>query len=99
MDSQNILPSLLGDDAAGRPELVEQGGPICLRQKAWKFIPASPGAAKNNATNSETGNAPGPQLYDLSKDLGERQNLAKTQPEQVQRMAAALESARLGAGK
>ncbi len=99
VDSQNVLPALLGQDMTGRAELVEQGGPIGLRQGHWKFIPASPGVAKNKNTNSETGNASGPQLYDLSKDLGERQNQAKTQPDQVQSMTAALEKARLGPGK
>jgi arylsulfatase A-like enzyme len=97
VDSQNVLPALLGDDATGRAELVEQGGPIVLRQGPWKFIPASPGVARNKNTHSETGNAPAPQLYDVSKDLGESRNLAKTQPAQVQSMSAALEKARFGA--
>lgn len=99
MDSQNMLPALLGADETGRTELVEQGGPLSLRQGDWKFIPASPGAAKNKNTHSETGNAPGPQLYDLSQDLGESQNLAKTQQDRVKAMATALEKARLGPGK
>ncbi len=99
VDSHNILPAILGADATGRTELVEQGGPISLREGNWKFIPSSPGSARNKETNSETGNAPGPQLYDLSRDLGEQQNLAKTQPDQANRMAAALEKARLGGGK
>ncbi len=99
VDSQNILPALLGEDLNGRTELVEQGGPVSLRQGNWKFIPANAGVARNKGTNSETGNAAVPQLYDLSKDLGESQNLAKTQPDQAQSMAAALEKAHLGAGK
>jgi arylsulfatase A-like enzyme len=99
VDSHNVLSALLGRDPTGRTELVEQGGPISLRQGNWKFIPANHGPAKSKNTNSETGNAHGPQLYDLSKDLGESQNLAKTQPDQAQSMAAALEKARFGAGK
>ena len=99
VDSQNVLPALLGEDLTGRTELVEQGGPVSLRQGNWKFIPASPGAGRSKNTHNETGNGPGPQLYDLSKDLGESQNLAKTQPDLVESMAAALEKARLRAGK
>ncbi|WP_397381383.1 arylsulfatase [Prosthecobacter sp.] len=99
VDSQNILPALLGTDTTGRTQLVEQGGPTSLRDGDWKFIPASPGTAKNKNTNSETGNAPGPQLYDLSQDIGESQNLAKTQQDRVKAMASALEKARLGPGK
>jgi hypothetical protein len=67
----------------GRTQLVEQGGPISLRIGNWKFIPASPGTAKNKNINIETGNAPGSQLYDLSQDIGESQNLAKTQQNRV----------------
>lgn len=93
-DSQNVLAALLGDDATGRPELVEQGGPLALRQGKWKFIPPTPGPAKSKNTNSEIANAPQPQLYDLSKDLGERENLAGTTPERVKQMAEALEKAR-----
>ena len=99
VDSHNVLSALLGRDPTGRTELVEQGGPISLRQGNWKFIPANHGPAKSKNTNSETGNAPDPQLYDLSKDLGESQNLAKTQPDQAQSMAAALEKDRLRASK
>jgi arylsulfatase A-like enzyme len=96
-DGQNVLPALLGKDATGRTELVEQGGAISLRQGKWKLIPTSPGIVLSKNTHSETGNAPEPQLYDLSQDLGESHNLAKTQPDQVQSMSAALEKARLGA--
>ena len=99
VDSQNVLPALLGEDKTGRAELVEQGGPLSLRQGNWKFIPANQGPARSKSTYNETGNAPGPQLYDLSKDLGESQNLAKIQPDLTQSMAAALEKARLGVGK
>lgn len=93
-DSQNVLAALLGDDATGRAELVEQGGPLALRQGNWKFLPSNPGPAKNKNTNSETASAPQPQLYDLSKDLGERENLAKKHVERVNQMAAALEKTR-----
>lgn len=99
VDSQNILASLMGTDMTGRRQLVEQGGPVSLRDGNWKFIPPSPGPTKNKNTSSETGNAPGPQLYDLSQDLGESQNLAKTQQDRVKAMASALEKALLEPGK
>ena len=95
-DSQNRLPALLGQDATGRAELVEQGGPLDLRQGNWKFIPASAGPPRSKNTNSETGNASGPQLYYLSQDLGEGQNLAKKLPDRAQNMQDALKKARLG---
>ncbi|WP_395735366.1 arylsulfatase [Prosthecobacter sp.] len=98
-DSQNVLSALLGEDPVGRSELLEQGGPVALRQGSWKYIPANAGMARNKNTNSETGNAPDAQLYDLSKDLGETQNLAKSDPSQAQNMAAALEKARSTSAK
>lgn len=93
-DSQNVLAALLGDDSTGREELVEQGGPLALRLGNWKFIPAGQGPAINKNTNSETANAPQPQLYDLSQDLGERENLAQKHPEKASQMASILEKAR-----
>ncbi|MFN0080544.1 MAG: sulfatase family protein [Prosthecobacter sp.] len=98
-DSQNMLPALLGQDSAGRAELVEQGGPLALRQGVWKFIPSSPGQAVSKNTHNETGNAPKARLYDLSQDLGEAENLAEMHPERVQNMAAALEKIQSGTGR
>jgi arylsulfatase A len=36
------------------------------------------------------GNDPAPQLYDLSKDIGETENLAEKYPDRVKAMAAQL---------
>ena len=52
-------------------------------------------AAQQN-TNTELGNDPAPQLYDLSKDAGERNNLAASRPEKVSELAAILERIRTG---
>jgi arylsulfatase A-like enzyme len=91
-DSQNHLPALLGEASVARTALVEQGGLLALRDRAWKFIPPSKGPRVNANTNSETGNAPEPQLYNLENDLGETNNLASTQTELVNQMAAQLEA-------
>lgn len=98
-DSHDVLAALLGLDPVGRAELVEQGGPLALRQGEWKFIPSSPGPAKSKNTNSETASSGSPQLYDLSKDLGETQNLAPQMPDRVQGMASALDKARENGGR
>ena len=42
-------------------------------------------------TNTETGNDPAGQLYDLARDPGERENLAARHPDRVKEMAAQLE--------
>lgn len=93
-DTQDVLPALLGDSKNGRETLVEHSGTLSLRQGRWKFIPANKGVARFQQTNTETGNAPQPQLYDLAADPGERNNLAAAHPERVREMAAALQKIR-----
>jgi arylsulfatase A-like enzyme len=93
-DSCNVLPTLLGESPAGRADLVEQGGPLALREGAWKFIPPNPGRRLNWNTETETGNEPVPQLFDLAQDLGETQNVATAQAERVQQMTVRLAAVR-----
>lgn len=88
-DSENILPALLGESKAGRTTLVEAAGGKAFREGNWKYIRANKGP-KTNLTKNELGNNDAPQLFDLSKDLGEQTNLAATDPTRVQRMEAAL---------
>jgi arylsulfatase A-like enzyme len=93
-DSQNALPTLLGESTIGRASLVEQGGSLALREGSWKFIPANKGRRLSWNTDTETGNEPVPQLFDLSQDLGETNNLAGAQSERVRQLAAQLETVR-----
>ncbi len=93
-DSQNQLASLLGESSRGRTSLVEQGGPLALRDGAWKFIPPANGPRLNWNTKTETGNAPQPQLFDLAEDVGETNNLAAAQSERAAKMAAQLQAVR-----
>jgi len=89
-DSQNILPALLGETQQGRQELVEHASRLSLREGSWKFIRASKGPAVSKFTNTETGNHPSPQLFDLSQDPGEQRDLAQTSPAQLQAMQKRL---------
>jgi hypothetical protein len=93
-DSLNILPALLGDTRVGRDHSVHHSGRLALREGSWKFIPAGSGAAVMANTGTETGEAPVDQLYDLSHDLGERNNLASQYPDRASAMAARLQSIR-----
>ena len=90
-DSQNQLAALLGESPSGRTSLIEQGGPLALRDGEWKFIPPATGARLNGNTKTETGNSPQPQLFNLANDIGETNNLASTQPERAKKMAVQLE--------
>jgi arylsulfatase A-like enzyme len=89
-DSFDISAALLGRSQAGRDHLVEHAGTLSLIRGDWKYIAPSKGARMNNSTNTELGNDPQPQLYNLKDDLGEKKNLAAERPEIVKEMAAML---------
>jgi arylsulfatase A-like enzyme len=93
-DSTDIVAALLGKSKTGRTELVEEAGALSLRQGNWKYIEPNNKQKINQNTNTELGNDSVPQLYDLSRDPGEKQNLAATDPDRVKSMAAALERIR-----
>jgi arylsulfatase A len=93
-DSMDILPALLGKSQKGRESLVEHAGTLALRKGQWKYIEPNKGVPVLKNTNTETGNSPEPQLYDLSEDIAERRNLATEKPETVQEMAALLKQIR-----
>ena len=61
-----------------------------LRQNDWTFIPPHDGPAVSPNTNNELGNAPEPQLYDLSMDLGQIRNVAAENPDVVEQMPTRL---------
>lgn len=91
MDSENMLTALQGKNKQGRSVLVEQGGTLALVMDNWKYIEPSKGPALFKLTNIESGNAPVPQLYDLSKDIAEKNNLANRYPEKTKEMARMLD--------
>jgi arylsulfatase A-like enzyme len=70
--------------------LIEQAGVLSLREGSWKYIEPSHRPKVARETNTELGNDTVDQLYDLSSDPGETQNLAARQPDRVARMKAEL---------
>jgi arylsulfatase A-like enzyme len=93
-DSFDVLGALLGRTRTGRDHLVEHAGTLSLIQGDWKYIEPSKGARISANTNTELGNAPQPQLYNLKDDLGERNDVATQHPEKVKEMAALLQKIR-----
>ncbi len=85
-DSFDMLEVLLGKSEKGRDWIVEHAGTLSVIKENWKYIEPSDRAAYNKWTNTELGNAPEPQLYNLSSDLGETENLATQYPEKVKEM-------------
>jgi arylsulfatase A-like enzyme len=90
-DSFDVMPALLGKSKTGREHLVQQAAVLSLRQGAWKYIEPGRGPKINVNTNTEMGNDPAGQLYDLSRDFGERENLTAREPDKMKEMAARLE--------
>ncbi len=83
-DSQNHLPALLGDTQEARSELVTQA------------FNASQLALRSGQLKLITGKQA--QLYNLSTDPGEQQNLATQQPEVVNQLLRKLEAIRTQQG-
>jgi arylsulfatase A-like enzyme len=93
-DSIEMSSALLGKDTKGREWLVEHANGLGLIEGDWKYIVPGNGPKIQANTNTEMGNDPGPQLYDLSKDIGEQNNLAAQYPERVKAMAERLAKVR-----
>lgn len=83
LDSVSFLPTLLGNTAEQKPheflfwEFYERQGARAIRKGNWKAV-------------RPTWSAP-VELYDLSKDSGERNNLAAGHPEIVKELTALME--------
>ncbi|MBK8979768.1 MAG: arylsulfatase [Planctomycetes bacterium] len=93
-DSLDQLATWLGESATGRDHVIEQAGVLSLRVGNWKLIEPSRRARRDQATATELGNAPEPQLYDLTADPGERDDRAASEPERAAAMAARLAALR-----
>ena len=88
------MDALLGISKKGREYLIEQAGTLSVLQGNWKYIEPSKGQKFNALTNTETGNDTNEQLYDLSKDFGEKNNVAPQNPQKLQELKALLQKVR-----
>ena len=90
IDSKNLWEALLGKSKTGRSELIEQSSQLAIIKDNWKYIRPSKGKAYYPLTHTDSGNLPTPQLYDLTNDVGEKNNLAEKYPEKVTALEALL---------
>lgn len=92
-DTKNNLPVLLNRSQQSREFLVEQSlnSTLSLLVGNWKYIEPSKGPGVNKDTNTELGNLPEPQLYNLADDPGETKNLAPENPAKAAEMKNLLE--------
>lgn len=93
-DSQELANTLLGKSALGRENLVTEGfsANLVLREGSWIYLPPYPGPRLFGNKNIESGYSDVPQLYDLTRDIGQRKNLAAENPDRVAAMARLLRS-------
>jgi arylsulfatase A-like enzyme len=88
-DSFNVLPALLGQSKHARDHVVEHAGALSLIVGDWKVI--RPNTGQKVVAGNETGNDSQPQLFRISEDPGEKNNLAAQYPDRVKKMLARLE--------
>lgn len=96
-DSQNRLANLLGTDLENRPYVIEQAYNHCLsvRTAEWKYIEPSDGPETLSwAPGMETGARQQPQLYCISKNAWEQDNVAVANPQVVYDMQNILRAER-----
>ncbi|MXV13782.1 sulfatase family protein [Hufsiella ginkgonis] len=91
-DSFNSLAALTGK-AAPRAYVIEQSlnNTLSLIRGSWKYIEPSRGPKIQATTNTELGNDPSPQLYDMKTDTGEKNNLADARSAETQALAEFLQ--------
>lgn len=86
-DSQELLDVLLGKHHNGREYLiVEATSRTALRTSNWAMIPPHKGPPVLGSVNIEIGNDTSYQLYHLSEDLGQQENVAHSHPEKLKEL-------------
>ena len=96
-DSFNVLPALLGESETAREHAIFHVGgtktPLTLRHGNWKFMEAGKGGYGKAAAKKDSGGNQ-VQLYDLSQDPSEQNNLAEKLPEKAKEFGDFLRQAR-----
>ena len=95
IDSVDVLPALLDNRVSARTEMLEESFTLALRSGDWKYIEPFAGETPDwlaNKTAIKNGLEGTPQLFDLSQDKFEVNNLASDHPEIVAKLQARLEA-------
>jgi arylsulfatase A-like enzyme len=92
-DSEALWKVLSGESNQGREQLIlEATGRTALREGEWVLIPPYNGPAIIENVNIEIGNSTDYQLYNLSEDLGEQNNLAESHHDKLEEMITSYEA-------
>lgn len=95
IDSVDILPALLDNKADGREEMLEESFTLSLRSVNWKYVAPFSGSTPDwlaNKTAIENGLMAKPQLFDLSKDVKELNNVAAEYPKIVANLQSRIDA-------
>ena len=81
-DSRNMLDAFLGKDPNGLGFMIEEAHGLALRQGGWKYL--------ESQRKGWGGKKSPPELYNLSVDPGESENIIAAHPEKAKALAAQL---------
>ena len=94
-DSLPLLELLMGQSDEGRDEMViEATSRTAFKRGDWVMIPPYEGPAVNDKVQIELGNDSNFQLYNLTEDIEQQNNLAALKPDKLQEMLKAFEAIR-----
>jgi arylsulfatase A-like enzyme len=94
-DSKNLMDAWLGKSETGRTYLMKESFVKTLRKEQYKYIRpvnnVDVAAWIEGTKNIESGAATSPQLFDLSSDIAEQENIAEQFPELVEEMETEIQ--------
>jgi arylsulfatase A-like enzyme len=94
-DSLPLLELLMGQSDEGRDEMViEATSRTAFKRGDWVMIPPYEGPAVNDKVQIELGNDSDFQLYNLTEDIEQQNNLAALKPDKLKEMLKAFEAIR-----
>ncbi len=102
IDSENVLEALLGNKETAREFLLEEAFSLSIRKNSWKYIEAFSGENVPEwlaNKDIETGLLFEPQLFDLSKDISEQNNVINDYPKIAKELQAKLDEIKQGKNK
>lgn len=96
-DSYDFMDSFIGKSKTGREILLLESFTMALRKNNWKYIHPQEKETPSWLNNKkiENGLSDEPQLYELSSDPGETNNLAGMYPDLVNEFSTILDSLRI----
>ena len=91
LDGVNLLPYLTGEKTSAPHAALywRFGWQFAVRMGDWKLVKASNSKGFPGALPGDRPDLKDAELYNLARDIGEKNNLAATEPEKVKQLSAA----------